>query len=181
MIEEKMLVWRFNRGDKQALRRIYEKYRQDMLKVAAALLIDRSRIEDVVHDVFVSFARQSGSFRLTGSLKGFLAVSVANRVRDCNKKLHRESCAAEQASESIRRGNDGPEGAVMKKELRQLLAAAIEQLPEDQKEIIVLRLQTRLRFRELARARGVSIHTIQSRYRYGLERLRNRLNGELLP
>jgi RNA polymerase sigma factor (sigma-70 family) len=125
MIEQKMLIWRFNRGDKQALHRIYEKYREDLLKVAVALLIDKSQVEDVVHDVFVSFARQSGSFRLSGSLKGYLAVSVANRVRDCNKRLHHQSCAGKRETESSSAGSDGPDVAVMKKELRQWLGTGL--------------------------------------------------------
>ena len=79
MLEDKLLIWRFNRGDKDALRRIYEKYKADLLKVAAALLNDSSAVEDIVHDVFVSFAQTTGKFRLSGSLKGYLAICIANR------------------------------------------------------------------------------------------------------
>ncbi|MEN6428678.1 MAG: hypothetical protein ABFE13_25300, partial [Phycisphaerales bacterium] len=70
MIEDRFLTWRFNRGDPAALCRIYEKYRDGLLKVAAALLSDRSGIEDVLHDVFVDFAQSVGRFELRGSLKG---------------------------------------------------------------------------------------------------------------
>ncbi len=67
MLEDKVLVWRFNRGDPAALCRICEKYRAPLLKVAAALLNDRSGVEDVLHDVFVAFARTSGRFRRPSS------------------------------------------------------------------------------------------------------------------
>ena len=91
MIEDRVLVWRFNRGDLAALCRIYEKYRDGLLKVAAALLNDRSGVEDVLHDVFVDFAQTTGRFRLQGSLKGYLSICVANRARDLNRTLRRHS------------------------------------------------------------------------------------------
>ena len=63
MLDDRLLVWKFNRGDTDALRRIYAKYRDDLMKVAAALLNDADGVEDVVHDVFVSFAQTVGEFR----------------------------------------------------------------------------------------------------------------------
>ena len=56
MIEDKVLVWKFNRGSKSAFRCIYEKYKDDLLGLAVSLLGDRSIAEDVVRDVFVCFA-----------------------------------------------------------------------------------------------------------------------------
>jgi len=53
MIEDEVLKWRFKRGSKDALRRIYEKYLNHLLTLAMALLNDAGRAEDVVHDVFV--------------------------------------------------------------------------------------------------------------------------------
>jgi len=91
MIEDRLLVWRFNRGDPAALCRIYEKYRAPLLKVAAALLNDRSGVEDVLHDIFVDFAQTTGRFRLKGSLKGYLSICVANRARDMNRTRRRRS------------------------------------------------------------------------------------------
>ncbi len=74
---------------------------------------------------------------------------------------------------------DGPAQQAVRRELQSLVTAAVEALPEDQREVIVLRLQCGLRFRDIARARGVALPTIQSRYRYGLAKLRSALNGEL--
>ncbi len=85
MVEDKILVWKFNRGSKDALRRIYEKYKDDLLGLAITLLRDRSFAEDVAHDVFVSFARTVGTFHLSGTLKGYLSTCVANRARDRNR------------------------------------------------------------------------------------------------
>ncbi|UCG58721.1 MAG: sigma-70 family RNA polymerase sigma factor, partial [Phycisphaerales bacterium] len=82
MLEDKLLVWKFKRGSREALRLIYEKYERDLLTLAANLLDNCSDAEDVVQDVFVSFARLADEFHLTGSLRGYLATCVVNRVRD---------------------------------------------------------------------------------------------------
>jgi hypothetical protein len=83
MLEDKILVFRFNCGNKKALRRIYEKYKNDLLGLAVALLNDVSLAEDVVHDVFVSFAKSVGAFNLTGSLNRHESKTISKKVM-CN-------------------------------------------------------------------------------------------------
>ena len=175
-VEDNILVWKFNRGSKDALRRIYEKYKDDLLGLAITLLIDRSLAEDIVHDVFVSFAGTVGSFRLSGSLKGYLSTCVANLARDKNRlrsPRNMETAVVWAADCS----SDGPvENAIGTEEsgeLQNLLA----RLPYEQREIIVLHLHHEMRFREIAKAVGISINTVQSRYRYGLDKLRSILNN----
>ena len=90
MLEDKLLVWKLKRGSRQALRCIYEKYRDDLLRLSAALLNETSVAEDIVHDVFIAFVCSAGDFQLTGSLKGYLATCVANRVRNVNRKRKRQ-------------------------------------------------------------------------------------------
>jgi RNA polymerase sigma-70 factor (ECF subfamily) len=175
-VEDNILVWKFNRGSKDALRRIYEKYKDDLLGLAITLLRDRSLAEDVVHDVFVSFAGTVGSFSLSGTLKGYLSTCVANSARDRNRlrsPRNAEGDFVEASGSSL----DGPFeiaiGTEESSELQNLLA----RLPYEQREVIVLHLHHEMRFREIAKALGISINTAQSRYRYGLEKLRSILNS----
>jgi RNA polymerase sigma-70 factor (ECF subfamily) len=179
MIEDRVLVWRFNRGDPAALCRIYEKYRDGLLKVAAALLNDRSGVEDVLHDVFLDFAGTTGRFRLKGSLKGYLAICVANRARDLNRTKRRHSVVDLGEMSSQTEAADCPERAAMSRELVAKFDAAMAELPDEQREILVLHLQGELPFREIARLNEISINTALSRYRYGLEKLRSTFDGEL--
>jgi len=179
MLEDRILVWRFNRGDTAALCRIYEKYRDGLLKVAAALLNDRNGVEDVLHDVFVDFAGTTGRFQLKGSLKGYLAICVANRARDRNRTRQRRSAVSLDGVRPGRADAPSPAGTAMTCEMIEQVGAALAQLPDEQRETIVLHLQSKLRFREIAQLQGISVNTAQSRYRYGLEKLRASFNGEL--
>ena len=181
MIEDRVLVWRFNRGDPAALCRIYERYRDGLIKVAAALLNDRSGVEDVLHDVFVEFARTTGRFRLRGSLPGYLSICVANRARDLNRTRRRRSAVAMDELNTPSVGGDSPEHRAMSRELAAKLDAALAELPDEQREILVLHLQGGLPFREIAGLREISINTAMSRYRYALEKMRSALNGEYEP
>ncbi len=176
IIDEKILVWKFNRGSKDALRRLYEKYKDDLLGLAVTLLRDRSLAEDVVHDVFVSFARSAGSFRLTGTMKGYLSTCVANCARDRNR-LRLSQNVGLDAAEAISANSDGPVEYAVGSEQARRLHELLGRLPYEQREIIVLHLHQEMRFREIAEALGVSINTVQSRYRYGLDKLRSIFNS----
>jgi len=76
---------------------------------------------------------------------------------------------------------DCPEHSAVSRERAAKLDAAMAGLPEEQREVIVLHLQGKLPFREIARLQEISINTALSRYRYGLDKLRAALDGELTP
>jgi len=176
-MEDKLLVLRCKRGSTEALGRIYEKYKNDLLVLAIALLNDVSAAEDVVHDVFLSFVRTIDGFRLTGSLKGYLLTCVANRARNVNKAERRHGVDV-NAQEPVTSGSDGPDRSILCNEQLQQLADAMRQLPYDQREVIMLHFQAAMAFRKIAGSLGISVNTVKSRYRYGLDKLRLIFNNE---
>ena len=178
MIEDELLKWRFKCGSREALSRIYEKYLNNLLTLAMALLNDTGAAEDVVHDVFVSFAKSTESFRLRGSLKSYLGTCVINRARDQIRTQQRQSTRPDKIDLTGSEENE-PDHSFICNEEAQRLNHAIAQLPEQQREVIILRLKGEMKFREIARLQGVSISTIQGRYRYGLDKLRSLLDGEV--
>ncbi len=179
MLEDKLLIVRFKHGSSESLRRIYEKYRLYLLKLAAALLYDVSIAEDVVHDVFLRFAQSAETLRVNGSLKAYLRTCVVNAVRN---KLRSEklrsyvelSHAGPIASEQ----NASQQWAILKEE-SVTIANALVKLPFEQREVVVLYLHGDMKFREIAQLQAVSVKTIQSRYRYGLDKLRSILDSEV--
>lgn len=178
-VEDRLLVWRLNRGDATALSRVYEKYRVDLLRLALSLLNNPATAEDVVQDVFVRFAGSARVFRLTGSLKGYLATCVANGARNALKASRlRQADRVDEAMELAADG-DGPEHGLMCSEQFHRVSRALEELPAEQREVVTLHLYGDLPFREIAGWQKTSIKTVQSRYHYGLDKLRSLLNGEV--
>lgn len=178
MLEDSVLVWKIKHGSSDALCRIYEKYKRDMLSLANALLHDLNAAEDVVHDVFVSFVQSADEFKLTGSLKGYLLTCVANLSRDKVRAKKREPQGLN--SVDIQASNGClPIHTVISAEQLYRLKDAIAKLPYEQREVVVLHLQAGRTFRQIAELQEAPVGTIQSRYRYGLEKLRALLNSEV--
>lgn len=178
MIEDKLLILKLRNGSPEALGRIYEKYRATLLTLATALLNDVNTAEDTVHDFFISFARTSRTLKLEGSLKAYLATCVANRARDRLRAAKRQPVGLEQAEMSSSPA-DCPVSTAVCNEVLTQLNNALAQLPYEQREAVILHTRGNMRFRTIAAHQHVSIQTVQSRYRYGLEKLRTLLNGQV--
>jgi len=179
MLEDKLLIWKFNRGDRAVLHAIYDKYKHDLVTLAAALLTDVALAEDVVHDTFVSFIESAQRFRLTGSLKGYLATCVANRARNVNKSNRARRSAAPQNAGATAGDRDNPESQAIIDEQSQRLMQALAKLPYEQREVLMLRSRAGLTFRAIAQQQNVSINTVQGRCRYAIDKLRCLLDGEV--
>ncbi len=178
MLEDKVLVRRFKSGDVAALERIYEKYKNELLALAVSLMNDITAAEDAVHDVFVSLAQSATRPCRIKNLKKYLMTSVANRIRNQQRYKQRHQTVGIENSDLPGRDLSRPERWLVLNEELELLDHALAQIPYEQREVIILHLQGGMKFRTIARSQGVSINTIQSRYRYGLGKLRSLLNGE---
>ena len=178
MREDRRLIEELKHGDKEALRRLYEKYKDDLLTIATSLLYETGAAEDVLHDVFVSFANGIGGFELRRSLRQYLVTCTVNRVRDRFRRKKYEAIELDRVG-PISSNSQRPEQAVMLSEESKLLADALAEIPFEQREVIVLRLQGGMKFREIAATQGVPVSTVQGRYHYGLDKLKSALNGEV--
>jgi RNA polymerase sigma factor (sigma-70 family) len=178
MLEDALLILRFKYGSPEALGRIYEKYRHYLLKLATALLHDVNAAEDVVQDVFVRFSQSGQRLGLKGSLKSYLRTSVVhgvrNRIRDSRTRGYVELDEGGMVSKF------GPSDCwVILNEESIRINDALAQIPFEQREVVVLHLCGGMTFRDIAQLQAESIKTVQSRYRYGLEKLRSMLDGEV--
>jgi RNA polymerase sigma-70 factor, ECF subfamily len=177
-VEDKVLIWRFNRSNCEAVRTIYEKYKSDLLALAITLLRNTAAAEDVVHDVFLSFLRLR-HFRLTGSLKGYLATCVANGARNVLRDNGRRQQEPLEEDTPLASSEPWPDGEAILGEESRLLTRAIGDLPYEQREVVLLHHQGGLKFIEIAKSQNISINTVLGRYRYGLEKLKARMNAEV--
>jgi RNA polymerase sigma factor (sigma-70 family) len=206
-VDDTALVRRLNRGDAAALAVVYESYRDDLLRLAVSLLGERMAAEDIVQDVFVRFAGLARTFRLTGSLKGYLATCVANASRNVLKASRRRPAGGSEEpagrARVPKRGEsrlvglpiaenrdwgpgfptdgDGPDRWLICSEQFTLVRRALGELPAEQREVVSMHLYGELPFREIAAWQQTSIKTVQSRYQYGLNKLRALLDGEVVP
>jgi RNA polymerase sigma-70 factor (ECF subfamily) len=178
MLEDKLLAWRFKKGNSEALRRIYEKYYDYLLTVATALLHDFNEAEDVVHDSFLKLSESAHLLNPRRSLKWYLVACVSNRARDKIRSQRHKAVSLDE-SLSLPSGAHCPASAAICNEQMQLISVALKQLPYEQREVVVLHTRGKMTFKAIARLQQVSIKTVQSRYRYGLVKMKTLLNGQV--
>ncbi len=173
-LRDRRLVHRVRRGDTDALHQVYHRYRDDLLTVAMSLLNDRYAAEDCVHDVFVHFAAAPADLRATKSLRGYLVRCVANRAKNQLKRQQLPPVPPGD-TQDCPDDCDCPTQRLIVSEESTRVFEALAQLPAEQREVITLHIHGQLTFREIAAQLDLSINTVQSRYRYGVEKLRTLL------
>jgi RNA polymerase sigma-70 factor (ECF subfamily) len=178
-MEDRLLIWQLRRGSREALRRTYDKYHSDLLKIAVVLTGGTSAAEDVVQDVFTKFAQSSGRLALSGSLRSYLITSTVNGVRNLRRYHCRHETQSLAEADCLPSTEKRPEQWAVMSEQLEYLSAAMASLPYEQREVITLRIEADMTLRKIAQLQKTSISTVQGRYRYGIEKLRSLLNGEI--
>ena len=169
MSEDKHLLKLLRHGDSSALCRLYEKYRTDLFTVALSLIHDVHTAEDCLQDVFVRLAEGAADMEIRRNIKGYLISSVANRARDRLREKTKLSDRTENFGCSA--GTADPVKVLIDREESARIFNTLMKLPYDQREVFVLHVQASMKFKEIAELQNVSIKTVLSRYRYGIEKL----------
>ena len=161
-------------GDAEALQQIYHLYKHDLLTVAMSLLGHLHAAEDCVHDVFTQFASATDHLEVIQNLRGYLMRCVANRAKNMLKQQQVRHAYRDRKAH-LRDHPETPAGRLIATEESLHVFKALNKLPVEQREVITLHLHGNMTFREIALQLGLSINTIQSRYQYGIQKLKTLL------
>ncbi len=154
----------------------HEDWKTCFAQLAPALLLfarrwtnSRADAEDVVQEAFVRFWRRQHSLENRGLLYATVRSAALDRLRREQRRSQREAVAL--------RGHDDFCEPVFAPddEGQQLLAAAVERLPNEQREVVLLKIWSELTFAEIGVALEISPNTAASRYRYALGSLKKLL------
>jgi len=128
--------------------------------------------EDIVQEAFVRFWRRNHPLENRGLLYAMVRSIALDLIRRDSRRARREAAVvsdSEQSTEQQFQFDDESQGS---------LALALERLPEDQREVLIMKIWNDLTFAEIGEALGVSQNTAASRYRYGLASLRKILPAQ---
>jgi len=149
------------------VRQLYETHGPALLAYASALLRDSSAAEDVLHQVFLQLLR--GKAAMNGQPAPYLFRAVRNTALNHIRGQSRE---VELGGNAV--WLESPDGSP---ETSIALQSALKALPEEQREIVVLKVWGQLTFEEAAEVTGVPANTAASRYRYGIQKLKEIWHG----
>jgi RNA polymerase sigma-70 factor (sigma-E family) len=155
---------------------LYERMWWPMLRVAFALVDDVTAAEDVVQDAFAALHRRWDTLHEPAAAAGYVRVSVVNGARSVLRKRL-------VARRGVHLLDDPPAEAAhaptMLRSDHQLVRAALERLPDRQREVLTLRYVAELTDAEIATTTGLSHGGVRSAASRGLAALRTELGGRL--
>ena len=134
---------------------------------------DPGDAEDILQDVFSTLVEANRLLMPIDHITGWLFRVARNRITDLFRK--RRPGSLDGLQDLLPSPEAGPEAAYARQLLLDELAAAIADLPKDQRDVFIGHEVEGLSFKEMAAASGVSVNTLLSRKRYAVLRLRERL------
>jgi RNA polymerase sigma-70 factor (ECF subfamily) len=177
------LLSRYRAGEVEALEILVERHRQPLFGYILRMTRNRTEAEDVFQDVWLRAIGGLDRYR-ERHFMGWLVRIAHNRVVDRSRRKRPELCldsAADGATPLVERlvsPAPGPDDRLAAAERAAVIAAAVRNLPAEQREVFLLRMQTETPFREIARLQRVSINTALARMQYALAKLRKALADE---
>ena len=168
------LVARVRRGDRAAAGRLAERYLRGCRAVALAILGEPSDADDVCQDAFVAAIERIDDCRRPDRFGAWLLQIVRNRARDHLRAGAGRTVVPIDAEEMEAGGASPAEGAE-RGELRGRLLAALERLPEDRREVVLLHDLEGWTHREIAERMEIPPGTVRSHLHHARRRLRELL------
>jgi RNA polymerase sigma-70 factor (ECF subfamily) len=126
----------------------------------------RAEAEDIVQEAFVRFWRRQHSIENRALLYATVRSTALDRLRSDQRRARREAAVALDGAQHLE-----PQFTIVD-EGQQMLAAAVERLPNEQREVVILKIWNELTFAEIGHVLEISQNTAASRYRYALGALK---------
>ncbi len=156
-------------GRDDAFAALYDCYGRSLYRVASTLLRSRHDAEDAVQEVFLGVVRSRTGIAKVESLRAYLFSALRHAVtRLASRQKPSASLGDEKAAAEIGLDPD----------LSAALERGLASLPEEQREVLSLKIDGELTFAEIASVLEISPNTAASRYRYALEKLRSVVEAE---
>lgn len=177
-IDDSLLVQRFISGDEKALEILINRHNERITRFIYSKIGDREITEDIFQDTFVKVIRtlKRGAYNEEGKFLPWVMRIAHNLIIDHFRRSSRMPMFDGTQSFSIFSllGDDklNIEKQLIKEQIDSDLVMLIDELPLDQKEVLMMRIYQDMSFKEISENTGVSINTALGRMRYALINLR---------
>ena len=189
-VGDEALMARFLSGDRGAFALLVRRHQRPLYNFALRHLASSSAAEEVVQETFMRVVQSASDFRQTSRFTAWLYTIARNLCIDAlRKKAQRQHRSLDEPASPNDGDPQGPsladrtadraasvERSALSLEMRARLLSAVNELPDDQREVFLLREISDLPFKEIALIVDAPENTVKSRMRYALERLQAALS-----
>jgi RNA polymerase sigma-70 factor (ECF subfamily) len=178
IISDAQLVSNYINGDERALSTLIYRHKQKIYSFIYSKVFDRDLAEDIFQDTFIKVIRtlKRGAYNEEGKFLPWVMRIAHNLVIDHfrkNNRMPKFDNSGEFSIFSVLSDSSlNAEKTIIKEQVEEDVRRLIEELPEDQKQVLIMRMYKDMSFKEISERTGVSINTALGRMRYALINLR---------
>jgi RNA polymerase sigma factor (sigma-70 family) len=178
LITDAVLVSNYIKGDENSLSILIKRHKQKIYSFIYSKVYDRDVMENVFQDTFIKVIRtlKLGKYNEEGKFLPWVMRIAHNLVIDHFRKNNRmpkfDNNRDFDIFSVISDSSLNAEKSLIKSQVEEDVRRLIEELPEDQKQVLVMRIYNEMSFKEISNSTGVSINTALGRMRYALINLR---------
>ena len=182
------LIIRYNNGHDQAFAILVDRYRRPLFSYLYRMVGDQEAAKDIFQDVFIKVLKALPDYQDRGKFINWL-FSIANAV--CIDYLRKKKRRIKMETDTLFTDADAdlvkdipdpafsPDDILQNKEQQQILRTAIQNLPIEQRQILLLREHSDLSFKEIANMLDCPLNTVLGRMRYALLNLRKIIKSDI--
>ena len=174
---DETLMLAYAAGDAAAFEQLYARHRGKLYRYLQRQLRDNAVADELFQDVWQRVIAARSGWKPDAGFATWLYTIAHHRLGDHWRSLKHRPSAPADADERMARvaDPDTPERVLSEFERRRQLQLALDDLPEEQREVLLLRLEQELTLEEIGTITGVGRETVKSRLRYAMDKLRMRL------
>ena len=174
---DEALMLDYAAGEAEAFEPLYSRHRGPLFRFILRQVRVQATAEELFQDVWQRVITARDRYRPEAKFSTWLYQIASNRLTDHWRAASHRPMASEDDMARLEReaDDDTPDHALSVFEERRRLQVALEELPPDQREAVVLRLEQELSLEAIAEITGVGRETVKSRLRYAMDKLKSRL------
>lgn len=178
LLEDKELIKRYQFGDELALKELVRRHKSKIFTTIYLIVRNKQESEDLFQETFIKAINEikTGKYREEGKFLPWVCRIAHNLSIDSVRTKKNNPCSNADASDYVTSklcsGEENKEEHWVNDDKEKLVHKLIDELPEEQKDIVLLRHFSDMTFREIAVLRNISINTALGRMRYALMNLK---------
>lgn len=183
-ISDQELIRLYLKGNDACLETLIKRHQRNLYTTIYLLVRDRSLAEDIFQETFIKILNtlKNGAYNEEGKFLPWAARVARNLTIDYLRKMKRDVTITDSEGNDILSylhiAEESKEDAMIRQQTERNIKELVKLLPDEQREVLIMRHWGNMSFKEIADATGVSINTALGRMRYALNNLRKMLDKQ---